>query len=335
MRFLAGRLAAMAFLLVGITVIAFILVSVAPADPVAANLGPLQASDPSIVRAFRQHYGLDRPLPVQYGLFLLRLIHGDLGQSEQSHRPVAVDLAAYIPATIELAVVATLLAVIVGVGLGTVAAMRHNKPVDQALRILSLGTVSMPTFWLGLLVSYIFFFKLGWLPSSGRLDAVLDAPPHLTGFYTVDSLVAGQFGTFLNALWHLVMPACVLATYNIGVLTRITRASVLDVVHEDHIQVAQAKGLSRFSIVRHILRAALPPVVTVIGFLFAEVMTGTVLIETIFGWPGIGRYAFQSAISLDLPSMMGVTIFVAIVFVSINLAIDITYGLIDPRLRIA
>lgn len=324
----------MALLLFGITLITFSLLNLVPGDPVAANLGPLQASDPAIVAAFRHHYGLDQPLPIQYEVYISNLLKGDLGESEQSHRPVATDLAAYIPATIELAFAAIFIAVVMGVGFGMLAAMRHNTLIDQVLRVFSLTSISMPAFWLALLVSYVLFFKLGWFPSGGRLDAGLDAPPHVTGIFTVDALIAGQFDTLLNAIWHLVTPASVLALYNIGVLTRVTRAAVLDVAREEHIQVARAKGLSALSVGRHILRSAMPPVITVIGLLFADVMTGTVLIETIFDWPGMGRYAFHAAISLDLPAMMGVTLFVAIVFVTLNLAVDLTYGLIDPRLRV-
>lgn len=334
-RFLAGRLVALLLIGFGITLIAFALTNLVPGDPVLANLGVLQASNPEVVKAFKEHYGLDKPLPEQYGLYLVHLAHGDLGQSEQSHRPVSTDLGQYVPATVEVAVSSTVLAVAFGIVLGTLGAVRRNKPIDQLLRILSLTLTSTPTFWLGLVALYFFFFKLGWAPSNGRLDPTVDVPPHVTGLYTIDSLLVGQVGIFLNALQHLVLPALVLAAYNIGLLTRFTRAAVLEVAQEDYITVARAKGLSETSVLRHLLRSALPPVVTVIGFLFAEAMTGTVLVETIFGWPGIGRYAFHAATTLDLPAIMGVTLFVAVVFISVNFTVDVVYGIVDPRLRIA
>jgi peptide/nickel transport system permease protein len=331
--FLAGRIGAMVLIVFGITAIAFSLTNLIPGDPALANLG--YQANPEAVKAFKEHYGLDKPLPVQYGLFLIHLAQGDLGQSEQSHRSVTTDLEEYIPATAELAVTATLIAIVLGILLGTLAAMQQNTLVDHLLRVVSLSGISMPPFWLGLLALYLFFFKLGWVPSNGRLDPAFDVPPHLTGMYTVDALVAGQLDTFLNAAKHIVLPALVLAVYNIGVLTRFTRAAVLDVAQEEYIRFARAKGLSPLSVLRHILRAALPSVVTVVGLMFGEVMTGAVLIETIFGWPGIGRYAFHAATTLDLPAIMGVTLFVAIVFVVVNFIVDILYVVIDPRLRVA
>jgi peptide/nickel transport system permease protein len=333
--FLVRRLASLVFLAFGISLVAFTLTSLVPGDPVLSNLGELAASNPDIVRAYKERYGLDKPLPEQYVLYLLHLAHGDLGVSEQSQRPVSADLAQYIPASTELAVAATVLAVLVGVIFGLLAAMRHNKLIDQVLRFVSLACTSIPTFWLGLLALYVFFFKLGWFPGGGRLDSSIDIPRHVTGLITVDALLAGDVGALLNALQHLAMPAVVLAAHTVGLLVRFTRAAVLDVLQEDFMNVARAKGLSQIGVLRHLLRAALPPVVTVIGFQFAEVMSGTVLVETIFGWPGIGRYAFHAATTLDLPAIMGVTIFVAIVFVIVNLVVDVLYGVIDPRLRIA
>jgi peptide/nickel transport system permease protein len=334
-RSLLARLAALVLLAWGLTLIAFTLTQMVPGDPALANLGLYQVDDPALVKAYRVKYGLDKPIPQQYLLYLTHLVHGDLGVSEQSHRPVAVDLAEYIPATVELAVTTTLLAVVFGIGFGTLAATRRNKPIDHVLRVLSLAGISTPAFWLGLLALYLFFYKLGWAPGTGRLDPGVDSPPHVTGLFTVDSLLVGQVGVFINALQHLLLPAAVLAVHQIALLTRFTRAVVLDVAQEEFINTARAKGLSQVSVLRHLLRAALPPVVTIIGFLFADVLTGTVLVETIFAWPGIGRYAFQAATTLDLPAIMGVTLFVATVFIVVNFGIDTLYGVIDPRLRVA
>jgi len=334
-RFLARRLAALLLLGVGITFVAFVLTELVPGDPAAANLGQRAIADPAAVQAFREHYGLDKPLPVQYAVYLQHLVTGDLGQSEQSHRPVRADLSEYVPATAELAVTSILLAFVLGITLGVVAAVRRNRLTDQVLRVISLGGISMPTFWLALVALYVFFFKLGWVPGSGRLDPGVLPAPHVTGLYTVDALLAGQLDVLGTALQHLILPAFVLAAYNVGLLTRFTRSAVLEVINNDYVQAARAKGLpERTVVLRHVLRAALPPIITVGGLAFANVMTGTVLVESIFAWPGIGQYAFHSATTLDLPAIMGVSLFVAIVYIVVNFVVDILYGVVDPRIRV-
>jgi peptide/nickel transport system permease protein len=334
-RFIGRRLAALVLLAIGITLIAFILTQLVPGDPAVANLGQQAINDPAAVAAFRHHYGLDKPLYHQYGLYLWHLLHLDLGQSEQNHDAVRHDLATFAPATAELAIFSMLIATTVGISLGLVAALRRNKLTDQILRVVSLGGISMPTFWLGLIAFYIFFFRLNWLPGTGRLDPTDLPPPSHTGFYTVDALIAGQWHVFADAFEHLVLPGLVLAAYNIGLLTRYTRSAVLEVMNDDYVRAARSKGMPGLVVVkRHILRAALPSILTVLGLSFANVMTGTVLVETIFSWPGIGQYAYHSATTLDLPAIMGVSLFVALIYISINFLVDILYGVIDPRLRI-
>jgi peptide/nickel transport system permease protein len=329
------RLGALVLLAIGITIVAFLLTSVVPGDPAAANLGQQAINDPAAVQAFNEHYGLDKPLPEQYGIYLWRLVHGDLGQSEQNHDAVTHDLAQAIPATAELAFFSILLAVVVGVSLGVLAAVRRNKLTDHVLRVVSLGGVSMPTFWIALVGLYVFFFRLNWLPGTGRLDAIVLPPPHHTGLYTIDALLAGQWATFGNAFRHLILPGCVLAAYNVGLLTRYTRSAVLEVISNDYVRSARAKGLpGRIVVPRHVLRAALPGIVTVIGLAFANVMTGSVLVENIFSWPGIGQYAYHSATTLDLPAIMGVSLFVAVVYIIVNFLVDVLYGAIDARLRV-
>ena len=205
-RFLARRLGIGAVLVVGITLVAFILTHLVPADPATANLGQSALGDPAIVKAFYHEYGLDKPVPEQYVIYLWKLLHGNLGMSEQSHRAVATDLGQYVPATIELAMFAIVISILVGVGLGVLAAVRRGRPVDSGLRVFSLLGVSMPTFWVALFVFYVFFFRLGWLPSGGRLSPGLVAPAKITGLYTVDALLHGQWSLFVNALEHLVLP---------------------------------------------------------------------------------------------------------------------------------
>jgi peptide/nickel transport system permease protein len=336
LRFVLRRLAALVLLCVGITLVAFMFTQLVPGDPVTANLGEQAAADPAVVQAFRERYGLDEPVPLQYWRYLSNVLHGDLGESLQDHQPVREDLADFVPATAELAILSTIVAVLVGTCFGVVAAVRRNRTADHALRVVSLAGISMPTFWIALVALYVFFFRLGWFPGGDRLDPGVLAPPHRTGLYTVDALLAGQWGTAWAALHHLILPALVLAAYNVGLLTRYTRSAVLEVIGNDYVRAARAKGLSETTVlVRHVLRAALPSVVTVIGLVFANVLTGTVLVETIFAWPGIGQYAYRSAVTLDLPAIMGVSLFVAVVYISVNFVVDVLYGVIDPRIRVA
>jgi peptide/nickel transport system permease protein len=334
-RFVLRRLAALVLLTLGITAVAFVLTQLVPSNAVATNLGEQAAGDPAAVQAFKHHYGLDRPLPVRYVIYLDHLVHGDLGQSSLTHDAVTHDLGQFIPATGELALYSVLFAAIVGIGFGTVAALRRNRPTDHLLRVASLAGISMPTFWIALVALYVGFFKLGWFPGAERLDPGVSPPPSVTGLYTIDALIAGKFSLFVQALHHLILPALVLAAFNVSLLTRFTRSAVLEVIGNDYVRAARAKGLpERVVIVRYILRAALPSVITVLGLVFANVLTGAVLVEKIFSWPGIGQYAYEAAVNLDVPAIAGVSIFVAVVYVTINFIVDVLYGVIDPRIRI-
>jgi peptide/nickel transport system permease protein len=322
-------------LAVGITLVVFVLTQLVPSNAVATNLGEQAAADPAAVAAFKAHYGLDKPLPVRYGLYLKHLVQGDLGQSALTHDTVTHDLGQFIPATAELALYSIVIAAVFGIAFGVIAAMRRNRPTDHVLRVVSLGGISMPTFWIALVALYLGFFRLGWFPGAERLDPGVVPPPHKSGLYTIDALLAGQWGLFVQALHHLVLPALVLAAFNVSLLTRYTRSAVLEVVGNDYVRAARAKGLpERVVITRYILRAALPSVVTVLGLVFANVLTGAVLVEKIFSWPGIGQYAYQAAVNLDVPAIAGVSLFVAVVYITVNFIVDVLYGLIDPRIRV-
>jgi len=334
-RFAAGRLVAFVVLAVGVTLISFVVTNLVPGDPVAAALPDLALDDPEIVGAYREKYGLDEPLPVQYLVYLSNVAQGDLGTSIVGGQPVATLLGQYVPATLELAILAVLLSAIVGVAFGTLAAFFRDRLPDQALRVISLIGVSMPVFWLALVAFYFLSFRLGIFPGIGRLTPGTPMPPRVTGMVTVDSLLAGDIETFRDGLGHLLLPALVLAAYTVSLLTRFTRSAVLEVLNEDFVRTARAKGLRGVTIVaRHVLRAALAPIITVAGVLFGSILSGTVLVETIFSWPGIGQYAFRSATNLDLPSIMGVSLFVAIVYITINFIVDVLYSVIDPRVRL-
>jgi peptide/nickel transport system permease protein len=333
--FVARRLVALVFLAIGITAVTFVLTQLVPSNAVATNLGEQAAGDPAAVAAFKHHYGLDKPLPQRYVIYLGHLLRGDLGQSSLTHNSVRSDLAQFIPATAELALYSVLFAAVVGIAFGVLAALRRNRPTDHALRVTSLAGISMPTFWIALVALYVGFYKLGWFPGADRLDPGTLPPPHVTGLYTIDALLAGNFGLFTQALHHLILPALVLAAFNVSLLTRFTRSAVLEVIGNDYVRGARAKGLpERVVVLRYILRAALPSVITVLGLVFANVLTGAVLVEKIFSWPGIGQYAYEAAVNLDVQAIAGVSIFVAVVYVTVNFIVDVLYGVIDPRIRI-
>lgn len=321
-------------MLVGITLLSFVLSHAVPADPVSANLGEQAAANPEVVAAFRHRWGLDRPLPQQYAVYLGRLAQGDMGISISTHQPVTTDLRQHLPATIELAVAAMILSLLLGIPLGIASAVRRDTALDQISRGGSLVGVSVPVFWLGLVALLIFYARLGWVPSPGQLSPRLPRPPFVTGFIMLDAALAGRMDIARDALAHLALPALVLAAYSVGVITRMMRGSMLDVLGEDYVRTARAKGLSgRTVTLRHAARNALLPVLTVIGLSFGGLLSGAVVTESVFAWPGLGSYAFQSATSLDFPAIMGVGIVVASVYILVNLVVDLAYAAVDPRIR--
>ena len=333
-RLLLRRALATLVLCFGVTLVAFVLTHLVPGDPAAANLGLRALADPAIVKNFREQYGLDKPLPVQYELYLSHLLHGDLGISQLTHRPVATDLAQFVPASFELGLLAIVLALAIGVPLGMVAAVHKDSWLDNTLSLISLGGVSTPPFWVGLILLYVFAFVLQIAPGSGRLSPGALPPPHVTGMYTIDSLLVGDVGTFGDAIHHLILPASVLAIGGIGILLRFTRSSVLEVIQNDYVTAARAKGLPPMRVLlRYTLRAALTPVLTLSGLMFADLMTGAVLVESVFAYPGVGLYAARSALNLDLSAITGVCMFVAIVYVATNFGVDLLHAVIDPRVR--
>ena len=332
--YVGRRVLLLPVMLVGITLLSFVLSHAVPSDPVAANLGEQSAANSEIVAAFRHRWGLDRPLLQQYLIYLWNLVHGDMGVSISTHQPILIDLRHHLPATIELATAAMFLSLVIGIPLGIISAVRRGSVADQAARTGSLIGVSMPVFWLGLMALVIFYARLGWAPSAGQLNPRLPTPPFVTGFVVVDALLAGQGGIVPDALAHLALPALVLSSYSIGVITRMMRGSMLEALGEDYVRTARAKGLSRRIItLRHAARNALLPVITVIGLSFGGLLSGAVVTETVFAWPGLGSYAFQSATSLDFPAIMGVGIVVASVYLLVNLLVDVAYAVVDPRIR--
>jgi peptide/nickel transport system permease protein len=330
--YIARRIVITAVMAVLATLVIFLIANVVPGDPILAQLGDDAAANPALVAAYRARWGLDLPLWEQYWIFLRELAHGNLGVSIWSQRPVLDDIRDYAPATVELATAAILIAVLVGVPLGIAAAARRDSWIDHVARFVSLAGVSAPGFWLGFLALALFYGALGIAPGPGRLGPIDFPPPDVTGLFTIDSLLAGDWSTFRASLSHLVMPAIILSATTMGVLTRTTRAAMLEALGQDYVKVARAKGLKEWAVLaRHALPNALLPVVTLGGLTYADLLTGAIMIETVFSWPGLGRYAFRAAAGLDIPAIMGLTLLFAIIYLIVNLIVDLSYAILDPR----
>ena len=333
--YLGRRLGLALIALFGVILTAFLVAHSVPADPLATVLSEQATKDPTIRAAFVKRWGLDRSLPEQFVAYLTNVLRGDLGESFTTRRPVLQDLKQFLPATIELSFAALAVAVCFGVPLGVWAAVRHNHAVDHAARAVSLVGGASPIFWTGLIALYFFYYLLGWAPGPGRLDGHQTMPPRVTGFLLIDSLVAGDSELFASALRHLVLPALVLGWFIMALIARTTRSSLLEVLGADYVRTARAKGLREGLVVGfHALRNALIPVVTVIGLTFASLLSGAVLTETVFAWPGIGRYAVTASTRLDYPAILGVTMLTAVIYIVVNLIVDLLYGVLDPRIRV-
>ncbi len=334
LKFIGKRLVYLVIMLFGVATLVFILTKLVPGNPVTANLSQRALSDPDIVAAYEAKYGLDQPIIVQYFLYIKNLLHLDLGTSIRTNNPVLSELARCYPATIELALFAIILAAIFGILFGIISAMKRNSIADQAVRAISVTGVSVPSFWFALLVLYFFYYKLGIFPGPGRLSSGFAAPETVTGLYVIDSLIEGDLAKAGDALSHLILPGVVLAAFTMGLITRTTRSNLLDVMSTDYIRTAKAKGLSQKDLIfRHALGNAIIPVLTVIGLGFGNLLGGMVLVETIFNWPGVGQFAYQSVMSTDYPSIIGVALLIALNYMVINTIVDILYGIIDPRVR--
>ncbi|MFC7736457.1 ABC transporter permease [Roseomonas sp. GCM10028921] len=333
-RYIATRLLAAAVMALLASLVVFLISALVPGDPVLAQLGDIAASNPATVAEWRAKWGLDLPLWERYGIFLNGLAHGDLGISIATRRPVLEDIAQYAPATLELATVSFLLTLLVGIPLGIAAAVWRDSWVDSLARAISLLGVSAPTFWLAFIMLAIFYGGLEWAPGPGRMDPIAFPPEGPTGLFLVDTLLARDWEGFWDSAAHLVLPSIVLAAATIGLITRTTRAAMLDSLGQDYVRVSRAKGLRERAIVlRHALPNALVPVVTLGGLAFANLLAGAVMTETVFAWPGLGRYTFRSAAALDFPAIMGITLVVSATYLLVNLLVDLSYAALDPRVR--
>ena len=330
--FLLKKLALLLPTFIGITLVAFFLIRLVPGDPIEVMVGERRL-DPEAHARLVQQLGLDRPLLLQYGSYVWQLLGGDLGTSIVSREPVSVEFAALFPATVELALCALALALVVGLALGALAALKRGTLVDQGVMGLATVGYSMPIFWWGLMLIMLFSVDLGWTPVSGRIAIEYDIATR-SGFMLIDSLLSGEDGAFTSALRHLVLPTLVLGTVPMAVIARMTRSSLLEVLREDYMRTARAKGLSPLRVVVvHGLRNALIPVITVVGLQTGALLGGAVLTETIFSWPGIGKWLIDSIARRDYPVVQAGILISALIFIAANLVVDLLYGVADPRIR--
>lgn len=334
--FIIRRILLSIVVLFGVCVITFFIARVIPANPAAMWVGAHPTQE-QIERAKRE-LGLDQPLHVQFYLYMNKLLHGDWGVSIRTHRPVIEDILSYLPASLELVGTGIIIAVIIGIPLGVESATKKDSWVDHVSRLLSIGGVSIFTPWLGMMVQLLFFKWLGLLPVGDRISTIVSIQypiQRITGFYLIDSLITGNFVAFQDALVHIILPAFVVAAYPLGLVTRMIRSTMADVLEEDFIRTAKAYGIpGRVVAYRYALKNSLGPTITVLALSFAYSLVETFLIEMVFSWPGLGRYAAFSIISLDYPAIMGIAIFIAIVYILLNLIVDLLQAVIDPRVRL-
>ena len=329
-QYVLRRLALLIPVLFGVTFFAYGMLLLT-GDPTSALAG--EHATPELREAVRERLGLNDPLPIQYARFLLRLAQGDLGRSIMTRSPVTSELRLFFPATIELALAAMIIAVLVGIPLGVLAGYKHNTFVDLTTMLASLTGVSMPIFWLGLMLLWVFGLKLNWFPTTGRIDSAVELRT-VTNLYTVDSIVTLNWDGLISALHHLALPALALSTIPTAFIARITRSAMLDVLGEDYIRTARAKGLRETSVLaRHALRNAMLPVLTVIGLQIGSLLGGAILTETIFAWPGMGRWIVNAIVARNFPVVQAGVLVFALIFVLVNLIVDISYAWIDPRIH--
>jgi len=331
LRYIARRLLAMIPTLIGVSIVVFMFIHLIPGDPATAMLR--ENAPAEVAERIRESLGLNKPLYEQYFIYMGKVLRGDLGRSLVTNNPVMDDLANRFPATAELTLFAMFVAVTVGVPAGILSAVRRNSLIDTASMLFSLTGVSMPIFWLGLMAMWLFAVQLHWVPAGTRIGVEVQLE-RVTNFYLLDALLTGNLNALGDLLRHLIMPAFVLGTVPMAILARMTRSSMLEALNQDYVRTAHAKGLhARAVVIGHALKNALLPIVTVVGLQVGFLLSGAILTETIFGWPGIGRWVYDSIQLRDYPVVQGVTLLIALVFVFVNLLVDLSYAFIDPRIR--
>src|SRR5271154_2579640 len=320
--------------LIGVIIVTFLLTRVLPGDPAVYFAGP--AATPQSIADIRKSLGLDQSLPKQFLHYVDDLAHGNLGNSLATGQPVTAEIVSRLPASAELTLFGLIISMVIAIPLGILAAVKQGSWVDHTCRIVATAGVSLPVFFTGLLLIYVFYFRLGWAPAPlGRLDVFFDAPPRVTGFYLVDSLLAGEPGIFLASLKQLILPGLTLAIFSLAPIARMTRAAMLAVLASDFVRTARASGLSPYMvIVTYAFRNAMIPVVTTLGMVFSFLLGANVLVEKVFAWPGIGSYAVEALLASDFAPVQGFVLVMAVMYVALNLLIDMLYGVIDPRVRL-
>ncbi len=336
LEFIIRRVVGALLVLLGVSVITFALARVVPSNAAALYIGP--RARPDDIARVEEQLGLNEPLPVQYAVYMRDVLQGDLGTSIGSKRPVTQELTDRLPATLELLFVGMLIAIFLGVPLGVISASRQGKGSDILVRVISIVGVSVPAFALGLLLQFIFFRTFDWLPLSGRIDSdmrFVSPVEAITGFYLIDTAVTQNWVALKDSIWHIILPAFTLAAYPLALIARMTRSTMLEVLTQDYIRTAKAYGVKdRFIIYAYALKNAIGPTLTVIGLTFAFAITGTFFVEIIFNWPGLGLFTVRSLLNLDYPAIMGITLFGAVMYVVINLVVDLLQAWVDPRIRL-
>jgi len=333
-RYIARRLLLAAITLFGVVVAVFVLTRILPGNPAVVRLGPY--ARPDLLAEMEKEMGLDQPLPVQFYNYISALARGDMGHSWRTGQPVRKDLAQRLPATLELALAATLIAIIAGHILGVLGAIKQDSLLDQIIRMIAILGASTALFWLALVFIYTFYFRLGWIPAPlDRIDVGIEPPARITGAYVIDSLLRADWAAFRSSLGHLLSPAITLAFVVSAPITKIVRASMLDTLHADFIRTARTVGVPEREVIFHdALRNAMIPILTTIGIIFGYLMAGNVLVEMIFAWPGIGSYAWMALVNKDFEAIQGFVLLIAVIYVTLNLVIDLLYSVIDPRIRL-
>ncbi len=330
-RLIVRRMIFLVVVLFGLSLMTFSLSHIIPGDPARLMAGPRAGK--SAVEKIREQYGLNDPLPVQYVSYIQNLLRGDLGTSFTTRRPVADDLRRYLPATLELGALAFLMSTVIGIPLGVLSSVRRDRLPDHIARFVSISGLAMPVFWLAIMAQFVFFGRLGWLPDGARIPIGMEPPPTITGLYTIDALIAGDWATLRLSLTHLLMPATVLAYGSLAVVTRMVRGGMLEVLNQDYIRTARAKGIAPSGVIfGHAVKNAMLPTVTSLGLQVGLLLSGAFLVEIVFSWPGIGRYAVEAIQRLDYNATMATTLVIALIFVLMNLFVDILYLFLDPRI---
>jgi peptide/nickel transport system permease protein len=333
-RYILQRLILTIPMMLGISLVLFLIYNLVQVDPLVMLVGERALDKPEIVAVAKAKWGLDKPVWEQYLTYVVNMAKGDFGNSFLTKHPVSTDLINYLPATVELAMSSLIFAIVLGIPLGIIAGVKYRSLFDRVVWLISLFNASLPPFWTGLIFLTIFYFNLGIAPGPGRLDPRMTDPARVTGLYTIDSILGGNWAALASSVHHLILPTLILGGFTLALVVRVTRAAIIEEMRRDYVRTARGKGLSeRNVVIKHALRNVLIPLVTILGLAFAGLLSGAVMTETVFDWPGLGQYLVKAAVNLDYPAIQAGTLMIAVIYVLTNLGVDILYGVLDPRVR--